>query len=126
MTMEMMSGYRATMFDEEAGIEWLRHGWRALQLFARKAREAGNKGDAALKAQMIERANRLLNLMAGILDTGSGATLGPSLMNIYSSLSATLFRANLENGTENIDDFERAVEKLSRDMLGEAELAVVK
>jgi len=124
--MEMMSGYRATMFDEEAGIDWLRHGWRALRLFARKAREAGNQGDTALKAQMIERANRLLNLMAGILDTGSGATLGPSLMTIYSSLSATLLRANLENGTKNIDDFEQAVAKLSLDMLSAAETASAK
>lgn len=121
MTIEMMSGYRATMFDGDESIDWLRHGWRALRFYARKAKEAINGGDLLMKAAMIERANRLLNVMAVILDTSEGTTLGPSMMNIYAGLSGVLLRANVTGDTEALDDFERAVETLAHEMLSLAD-----
>jgi len=121
MTIEMMSGYRATMFDGDESIDWLRHGWRALRFYARKAKDAINSGDMMMKAAMIERANRLLNVMSVILDTREGTTLGPSMMKIYSGLSGVLLRANVTGSTEALDDFERAVETLANEMLRLAE-----
>src|SRR5271165_6365797 len=99
MTNETVDGYRATMFDGEPGLDWLRPGWRALRLYGRKAKAAIEADDIALKAQMIHRADKLLTLMTGILDTGNGATLGPLLMNIYAQLGLTLLRANADNDT---------------------------
>jgi flagellin-specific chaperone FliS len=121
MTIEMMSGYRATMFDGDESVDWLRHGWRALRFYARKAKDAINNGDAVMKAIMIERANRLLTIMSGILDTSEGTTLGPAMMNIYNGLGGVLLRANLTSSTEALDDFERAVEILAKEILGIAE-----
>jgi flagellar biosynthetic protein FliS len=121
MMMDMIAGYRAPMFDGETELDWLRQGWRALRLYGRKAKAAIVAGDMALKAQMVTRADQLLVLMTGILDTGPGTTLGPRLMNIYSVLQTTLLRANLRNDTAALDEFDRAIESLVRDMLETSE-----
>jgi flagellar biosynthetic protein FliS len=117
MMMDMIAGYRATMFDGETELDWLRQGWRALRLYGRKAKAAILAGDMALKAEMIVRADQLLVLMTGILDTSPGTTLGPALMNIYTMLQATLLRANVQNDTSALDEFDHAIENLVRDML---------
>jgi len=113
----MIAGYRATMFDGEAGVDWLRPGWRALRQYGRKARAAIEAGDIVLKAQMIYRADRLLLLMTGILDTGPGTTLGPALMKIYTALQANLLRANINDDVSALDEFDRAIEMLTRDLV---------
>ena len=117
MMMDMTAGYRATMFDGAAELDWLRHGWRALRLYGRKAKAAILAGDIAQKAEMIVRADRLLVLMTGLLDTGPGTTLGPALMNIYTTLQTALLRANIQNDAAALDEFDRAIEILVRDML---------
>lgn len=117
MKIEMLAGYRATMFDGDAGLDWLRHGWRGLRLYGRKAKAAILAGNHVHKAEMIDRADRLLALMAGILDTGDGATLGPLLMTIYAKLHMTLLRANVNSDTEALDEFEQVIDILARDML---------
>ncbi len=66
---------------------------------------------------MIIRADQLLVLMTGMLDTGPGTTLGPALMKIYGVLQTTLLRANLQNDAAALDEFDRALETLVRDML---------
>jgi len=125
MTTQMMSSYRAGLFDGEAGLHWLRPGWRGLRLYARKARAAIEKGDIAHKLEMIDRADRLLVLMTGILNTGHGTTLGPALMRIYTALGQILLRANLNNDIKALSDFEAALLVLDRDMgsVFESELA---
>lgn len=117
MMTDMIAGYRATMFDGESELTWLRHGWRALRLYARKAKAAILDNDMALKGEMMARADQLLVLMTGILDTAPGTTLGPKLMNIYGVLQATLLRANLQNDIAALDEFDSAIENLVRDML---------
>ncbi len=112
----MNSGYRAGLFDGEAGLNWLRPGWRGLRLYARKARAAIETGDLVHKADMIQRADNLLTLMSGILDTGHGTTLGPALMSIYAALRQTLLVANVNNDTEALVNFEEALLTLDRDM----------
>src|ERR1700722_6404694 len=117
MMMDMIAGYRATMFDGETELDWLRHGWRARRLYGRKAKAAIQAGDVALKAEMVMRADRLLVMMTGILDTGPGTTLGPVLMNIYTALQASLLRANIQNDVAALEEFDRALETLVHDML---------
>jgi flagellar biosynthetic protein FliS len=117
MMIDTVAGYRATLFDGEAELAWLRQGWRALRLYGRKAKSAMLAGDMALKGQMITRADQLLVLMTGILDTAPGTTLGPKLMTIYGVLQTTLLRANLQNDTAALDEFDQAIENLVRDML---------
>jgi flagellin-specific chaperone FliS len=112
----MMSSYRAGLFDGEPGLNWLRPGWRGLRLYARKAKAAITAGDTAAKATMIQRADQLLTLMTGILNTGHGTTLGPALMNIYAALHQNLLRANLNDDTKALDDFEAALLLLDREM----------
>jgi flagellar biosynthetic protein FliS len=112
----MMSSYRAGLFDGEPGLNWLRPGWRGLRLYARKARAAIEAGDVANKASMIQRADQLLTLMTGILNTGHGTTLGPALMNIYAALQRNLLRANLNDDIAALDDFEAALLLLDREM----------
>jgi flagellar biosynthetic protein FliS len=121
MMMDMIAGYRATMFDGETELDWLRHGWRALRLYGRKAKTAIQAGDVALKAEMVMRADRLLVVMTGILDTAPGTTLGPALMNIYTALQASLLRANIQNDVAALEEFDRALETLVRDMLETSE-----
>jgi flagellar biosynthetic protein FliS len=123
MTMDMTINYRAGMFDGEADVNWLRPGWRGLRLYGRRAKAAIEAGDFATKAEMIARADELLNVMTGILDTENGTTLGPALMTIYTALRYTLLRANTENNIPALDDFETALAFLDRDMTSESAIA---
>jgi len=117
MTMHMMAEYRAGMFDGDSSLGWLRPGWRGLKLYARKAKAAIAAGDMPMKAEMITRADKLLVLMAGLLDTGPGTTLGPTLMSVYDAIAQMLLRANLNNDTAALDDIETALARLDRDMI---------
>lgn len=119
-----MQSYRAGMFDGEADIAWLKKGWRGLRLYGRKAKAAIAAGDVVAKADMIFRADQLLNVMSGILNTEAGTKLGPALMTIYSALRFTLFRANVENSIAALDDFEAALAFLDRDMTQISESAL--
>jgi flagellin-specific chaperone FliS len=123
MTSDMLNEYRAAMFDGEASVDWLRQGWRALRLYGRKAKAAVAAGDTAGKAEMLLRADRLLTLMTGILDTGAGTTLGPALTNIYSAMQLALLRANAGNDTAALDEFDQAIDALTRDMLPNSTIA---
>jgi len=123
MTTEMVTGYRAAMFDGEPNINWLRPGWRGLRLYGRRAKAAILDGNFAHKAEMISRADQLLTLMGGILETGNGSTLGPALANIYTAMHLTLLRANINNDISALDDFEVALETLDREMLNHPEMA---
>jgi flagellin-specific chaperone FliS len=116
MTMHMMTEYRAGMFDGETSLGWLRPGWRGLKLYVRKAKAAIGTGDIMQKAEMINRADQLLVLMAGLLDTGAGTTLGPALLRIYQAIGAMLLRANLDNDIVALDNIETALAALERDM----------
>jgi flagellin-specific chaperone FliS len=115
--MESTQEYRAGMFDGQADLGWLGQGWRGLRLYGRKAKVAIAAGDLVTKAEMIAKADDLLNILSGILDTGKDATLGPALMTIYTALRFTLFRANSENDMAALDDFEAALAILDRDMI---------
>jgi flagellar biosynthetic protein FliS len=118
---DLISTYRATMFDGPADMSWLRQGWRGLRQYGRRASTAIEAGDMAAKAVMIARADELLTLMSGILDTSAGTTLGPALMTIYSALRFTLLRANTENSVAALADFEAALAILDRDMIKSSE-----
>lgn len=107
--------YRASMFDGEADISWLRPGWRALRLYGQKAQSAMIEGDLPMKAEMIGRADQLLTIMSGILDVGPGTSLGPSLMRIYNALRLALLDANLSNSCEPLKDFDRALRSLDEE-----------
>jgi flagellin-specific chaperone FliS len=122
--MDVVTEYRAVMFDGEGHINWLRQGWRGLRLYGRRARGAIQAGDKAAKAAMVARADELLTVMSGILDTSSDAVLGQALMTIYSALRFTLLRANTEDSLAALDDFEAALAILDRDMAGLAEEAL--
>jgi len=115
--MDMTVSYRATMFDGEADVSWLRPGWRALRLYAQKAKLAIDTGDTAQKAEMISRADQLLNIMSGILELGPGSTLGPSLMRIYNALRLALLDANISNSSDPLIDFDRALRTLDEEVL---------
>jgi len=125
MTMERMISYRSGMFDGKADLGWLRQGWRGLRLYGRKARAAIAADDIQTKSEMIARADQLLNVMSGILDTEAGATLGPALLTIYTALRYTLLRANIENNPSALDDFDAALSILDRDMIKSSESAIV-
>jgi len=124
MSFENLAGYQAGMFDGKADLAWVRKGWRGLRLYGRKAKAAIIAGDIATKAEMISRADLLLNVMTGILDTEDGTTLGPALMTVYTALRFTLLRANIENNTAALDDFEAALAILDRDMIKSSESAI--
>jgi flagellar biosynthetic protein FliS len=121
MSTETISGYRAGMFDGKTDISWLQQGWRGLRFYGRKAQAAIAEGDIATKADMIFRADQLLNVMTGILDVETGATLGPALVTIYNALRYTLLRANIGNDISALDDFETALSILDRDMAKSSE-----
>jgi flagellin-specific chaperone FliS len=123
--MDMINEYRVSMFDGKAEVSWLHQGWRGLRLYGRKAKAAIEVGDMATKAIMLARADELLNLMSGILDTSNGSKLGPALMTIYAALRFTLLRANTENSKAALDDFEAALAILDRDMAKVSESALV-
>jgi flagellin-specific chaperone FliS len=122
---DTITNYRATMFDGMADLAWLRQGWRGLRQYGRRACTAIEAGDTATKAAMIARADELLTVMSGILDTSDGTTLGPALMTIYSALRFTLLRANTEANPEDsiaaLQDFEAALAILDRDMIKSSE-----
>jgi flagellin-specific chaperone FliS len=109
------------MFDGTADLAWLRQGWRGLRQYGRRARLAIEEGDTATKAAMIARADALLTVMSGILDTSEGTTLGPALMTIYAALRFTLLRANTEDSVTALQDFEAALAILDRDMIETSE-----
>lgn len=115
--MDTTISYRATMFDGEPDVTWLRPGWRALRLYAQKAKAAIEDGDVAQKAVMINRADQLLTIMSGILDVGADATLGPSLMRIYNALRLALLDANISNNIDPLTDFDRALRTLDEEFL---------
>jgi flagellin-specific chaperone FliS len=122
---DLISTYRAAMFDGMADIAWLRQGWRGLRQYGRRACLAIEENDIGTKAAMIARADELLNVMSGILDTSEGTTLGPALMTVYSALRFTLLRANtetnMESATTALQDFEAALAILDRDMIKSSE-----
>ncbi|WP_297444190.1 flagellar protein FliS [Acidocella sp.] len=112
----LIMSYRASMFDGPADILWLRQGWRGLRQYGRRAKAAIAAGDVGRKAEMIAKADELLTFMVGIIDTSEGVTLGNALMTIYSALRFTLLRANLDNDSAALDDFEAALMILDQDM----------
>ena len=118
---DTITNYRATMFDGMADLAWLRQGWRGLRQYGRRACTAIEAGDTATKAAMIARADELLTVMSGILDTSEGTTLGPALMTIYAALRFTLLRANTEDSVTALQDFEAALAILDRDMIETSE-----
>jgi flagellar biosynthetic protein FliS len=123
MTTETITGYRAAMFDGEPNINWLRPGWRGLRLYGRRAKAAILDGNILHKAEMLNRADQLLTLMGGILNTDDGSTLGPILASIYAAMHLTLLRANVNDDISALDDFERALETLDREMSNHPEMA---
>ena len=122
MITDTSSRYRENLFDSSASIDWLRPGWRALRLYARKAKQAIEAGDRLAKAEMLSRADQLLTIMTGILDTGDSSPLGQSLARIYSALRLALLDANMENSLEPLDDFDRALRVLDSEFLRTSEL----
>ena len=114
---ELIADYRASMFDGEPGIEWLRPGWRSLRLYGQRAKAAIEAGDVVLKAGMILRADQLLTVMSGILDTSAGATLGPAMMRIYDRLRFCLWKANIKNDCAALDDYDHALQTIDREFL---------
>ncbi|HTQ69878.1 MAG TPA: flagellar protein FliS [Acidocella sp.] len=110
--------YRSSMFDGPAAVDWLAPGWRALRLYGRRARQAIEAGDIETKAQMIMRAQTLLNTMSGIAQSGDSAKLGGALQTIYSALLFCLLRANAQNDLAALEDFDRALAQLDRDLRG--------
>jgi flagellin-specific chaperone FliS len=124
MSMETISGYRAGMFDGKTDVSWLQQGWRGLRFYGRKAKAAIAAGDTAAKADMIARADQLLTIMTGILDTDTGTTLGPALVTIYNALRYTLLRANIGDDISALDDFETALAILDRDMTKSSESVI--
>ncbi len=109
--------YREGFFDGKPDVAWLSQGWKALRLYGRRARQAIQTADMVTKAQMLDKAGQLLVVMSGILETDSDQSLGMALMTIYTALQFTLLRANLENSLAALDDFDRALALLDRDMM---------
>lgn len=116
--------YRTSMFDGEPDMHMLKQGWRALRYYGRRARQAVENGDVQDKAQMIARADELLTVMSGVLDTGEGANLGRALMTIYSALRYTLFRANTENSLDALHDYDVALSLLDQSLVRRPETVV--
>lgn len=126
ITMEAVSSlYRASLFDGAPSLSWLQLGWRGLRYYGRRAAKAMAAGDVATKAQMIARADELLTVMSGILDTSQNAALGPALMTIYSALRHSLFRATTEDSLEALRDYDVALSLLDRDLVKTADEAEV-
>lgn len=118
MNMDAVSAlYRATMFDGEPSLSWLQQGWRGLRYYGRRARVAMEQGDVVTKAQMIARADELLTVMSGIVDTTANASLGPALMTIYAALRFSLFRAITEDDAGALRDYDVALSLLDQDLV---------
>jgi hypothetical protein len=109
--------YREGFFDGKPDIAWLSQGWKALRLYGRRARTCIEAGDMPGKSQMLGKAGQLLVIMSGILETEEGKMLGAALTTIYTALQFTLLRANAENSLDAMDDFDRALALLDRDMI---------
>jgi flagellin-specific chaperone FliS len=107
------------MFDGQPGVHWLRQAWRALRHYARQAALAIEAGDRARQVDMIMRADRLLTLLTGLLDTSEDAVLGAQLQRIYTALQGALFRANSHNDAAELAGFEQAIDELTRSMPAE-------
>jgi flagellin-specific chaperone FliS len=116
-------GYQAAMFDGQPGVHWLRQAWRALRHYARQAAEAIETGDRTRQVDMIMRADRLLTLLTGLLDTSEDAVLGARLQSIYGALQSALFRANSGNDAAELRGFEQAVDELARCMPSETKMS---
>jgi len=114
---DRIAEYRAAMFDGEPGIGWLRPGWRSLRLYGRRAKAAIEAGDVVTKGDMIVRADRLLTVMSGILDTSSGTTLGPAMMRIYDRLRFCLWKATSKNDCAALDDYDQALQTIDQEFL---------
>ena len=114
---DLIAEYRAGMFDGEPGVDWLRPGWRSLRFYGKRAKVAIEAGDAVLKASMIVRADQLLSVMSGILETGSETTLGPAMMSVYDRLRFCLWKANIKNDCAALDDYDQALETIDQDFL---------
>jgi len=123
MSASITSRYRETMFDGAGSTDWIRQGWRGLRQYGRQAAAAIEAGDPILRAQMIFRANALLDVMTGILDSEDEAALGVRLMKIYTALRLSLLRANVSDDIEALVDYDTALAELDRDMLKLAESA---
>jgi flagellin-specific chaperone FliS len=117
MSTDVIAEYQARMFDSEPTIGWLRPGWRSLRFYGQHARIAIEAGDVVLKATMITRADKLLSVMSGILDTGSATTLGPSMMSIYDRLRLCLWKANIKNDCAALDDYDQALQTIDQEFL---------
>jgi flagellin-specific chaperone FliS len=117
MSSDFTGEYRSAMFDGEPGIGWLRPGWLSLRLYGRQARAAIEAGDIVLKANMIVRADKLLTIMSGILDTSTGTTLGPAMMRIYDKLRFCLWKANIKNDCTALDDYDQALQIIDKEFL---------
>ncbi len=115
--MDIVTSYRSVMFDAEPRLAWLRSGWRALRLYAQKAKQAIQDGDINAKADMISRADELLTTMCGILESEPDSRLGQSLMHIYDALRLALLKANLHNSCTPLEDFDLALQTLDREFL---------
>lgn len=109
--------YRVTMLDGETSLHTLQQGWRALRYYGKRANKAMENGDIQTKALMIARADELLNVMSGLLDTTENAKLGNALMVIYSALRFTLFRANTSNNPGALRDYDVALSLLDQDLV---------
>jgi len=120
-----MYGYRAAMFDGQPSVHWLRQAWRALRYYASQAAAAMRAGDRSRQIDMILRADQLLTLLSGLLDTSEGALLGARLLLIYNALQAALFRANSRNDPDELADFELAIDELARNMPVESKISRV-
>ncbi|EKM98339.1 MULTISPECIES: flagellar protein FliS [unclassified Acidocella] len=114
--MSSSTTYRTSMFDGPAAMDWLAPGWRALRLYGKRARQAIEAGDGPTKIDMIMRAQTLLGTMSGIAQSGEEAQLGAALQTIYTALMFCLLRANAQNNAAALEDYDRALAQLDRDM----------
>jgi flagellin-specific chaperone FliS len=55
--------------------------------------------------------------MSGILDTGTGTTLGPAMMSIYDRLRLCLWKANSKNDCSALDDYDHALQTIDEQFL---------
>ncbi|MBW4023944.1 MAG: flagellar biosynthesis protein FliS [Proteobacteria bacterium] len=115
--------YRATMFDGEASLDWLRPGWRGLRLYGHRAKAAIEAGDSFVKADMISRADKLLTIMTGIVDSGTENPIGEIMLCVYDALRLSLLKANVEDDCSALDDFDDALRTLDRQFLKLSEMA---
>jgi flagellin-specific chaperone FliS len=124
MSASITARYREAMFDGEGSLDWIRQGWRGLRHYGRRAAAAIQSGNTLEKADMIGRANALLDVMTGILDSSSPTGLGFKLTEIYTALRLALLRANATNDLAALADYDSALTELDRDLLKLAESAL--